>query len=327
MNQPEPGRRHFLSAVALLTAGTSPAVRSQPAARVRRLGYMGNLSPKTTESRAVIAAFVSELNNLGWTQGSNLAIQFRFADGAVANFRPMLRELIDSRVDLIAAMTTAAAQVAKSVTSSIPIVFVAAEPVEYGLVATLGHPGGNLTGMALAIDELLGKRMHLLKNAVRGITRIGYLGMGETKSVAVARAAARALDCVLVPVDITSPEDFASISTTGPDVDAWLIDEYPMFTAHRAKIIDLMALQRKPAMYSSTAWVREGGLLAYSEDSMDVWRRAARYVDRILRGAEPANMPVEQASRFSFAVNMKLARSMALTINNELLLQADVVIR
>lgn len=273
----------MIAGVAAFVLANPICVRAQRRSTPLRIGYLGNLPPTSPESRAVVDAFVSELRRLGWDEPGNVIFEFRFANGMGEQFLPLARELVASKVDVIAAMTTAAATAAKKATSKIPVVFIAAEPVENGLIGSLSRPGGNLTGMSLALDALIGKRLQLLTQAVAGITRIAYLGVGEEKTV-----------------DLVSP--------------------------HRAQITKLIAAQRAPAMFSALAWVREGGLLAYSEDAVDLWHRAAGYVDHILRGAKPGDLPVEEPTRFILAVNLRTARSLGITVQRTVLLQASEVI-
>ena len=319
-------RRRVNAGISSLCLTGAFSARILSAGRPQRIGYLGNLSFTAAQPREVFVAFQTEMTRRGWVAGRNVVYEFRFADGATERFPQLARDLVAANVDLIAAMTTDAARAAKAATATIPIVFIAAEPVEYGLVASLARPGANLTGMALMIDQLLGKRMQLLTQVIPGISRVAYLGMNERKSIEIARASAEVLKLQLLLADAQSADDIPRAVASASQADGWLVDEYPMFNANRGRIIELISAQRKPAVFSSVAWVRDGGLLGYSEDAVDTWRRAAGHVDRILRGAKPADLPVEESTRFVLSVNLQTARLLGIAIDKRLLLQANEVI-
>lgn len=321
-------RRQATRSIAILAAASVTGVYARSVNRPLRVGYLGNALPTTAELRAHDDAFRSEMRRLGWVEGSNIVYEFRFAEGVQERYIAIAREFVSMRVDLIAAMGTAAATFAKQETSTIPIVFIAAEPVEYGLVASLARPGGNLTGFGVLVDPLMGKRMQILTQAVSGIRRIAYLGMNESKSVDIAKASAKTLQRELLLAQVVErPEDLPSAISSAPSADAWLVDDYPMFTAHRGLIIELLEAQRKPTVFSSISWMREGGLMAYSADTVDMRRRAAGYVDRILRGVKPRDLPVQEPVRYLLGINLRTAHRLGITLARSVLLQADELIQ
>ena len=261
---------------------------------------------------------------------SNVAYEFRFANGDAELYEGFARELVAAKVDVIAAMNTPAAISAKKATSEIPIVLVAEAPVEYGLIKSLPRPGGNVTGVSLALNALVGKRIQLLTEAVSGIRRIAHLGLDDKKNVDMVRAAATALGLGLISTNAMPNGvslELASAIAQGAGADAWLVDDYTPFYSQRAQIFESIAAQRKPAMYSVPYWVKEGGLLAYAQDTVALFSRAAGYVDRVLRGAKPSDLPVEEPTRFVLAVNLNTARALGITIRSSILLQASEVVQ
>jgi ABC-type uncharacterized transport system, periplasmic component len=322
-------RRSICIAIATVAATGPSGAQVQPRGQLRRVAYLGNLSPTSAAgTRSFVDAFFAEMRRYGWVEGKNLAYELRFANGDPQLLQRFARELVAAKVDVIAAVNTVAAMAAKKATSEIPIVFVAASPVEYGLITSLRHPGGNVTGVSLALDELVGKRMQLLAQAVKGVRRIAYLGVDEKRTVEHVRAAAKALGLDVLAIDALPNGvslELPSAIAQGGEADAWLVDDYPQFYPQRAKIFALIAAQRKPAMYSVPYWVKEGAFLAYAQDTVAAFSSAAGYVDRILRGAKPSELPVEEPTRFVFAVNLTTARALGINIPNGVLLQANEV--
>lgn len=319
-------RRRFNSWVFSLAFAATLDSQAQPSGRPVRIGYLGSNPPDTPDRRARIDSFRSEMDLLGWTQGSRVGYEFRFAAGADERFLPLARELVAAKVDLIVAITTPAAFAAKEATATIPVVFIAADPVEYGLVDSLARPGGNLTGLAVLADALMSKRMQLLTEAVPGISRVAYLGMNEGRSVQLAQRSAKTLNLELLSVQVERAENLARAIGTVPRADGWLVDDYVMFSAHRRQIVELIAAQRKPAVYSLIPFVHSGGLMAYGTNLERMMRQVASYVDRILRGTKPYDLPVEQPTRLVLAVNLRTARDLGVTIARSVLLQADEVV-
>ena len=322
-------RRSVCAAIATAGMTRLGGAEAQARPRLPRVGYIGNFSPAAAAGpRAFVDAFLSEMRRIGWVDGKNLTYEFRFANGDAKLYEGFARELVAAKVDVIAAMNTPAASAAKRASSEIPIVFVAEAPVEYGLIKSLQRPGGNATGVSLALNALVGKRIQLLTQAVSGIKRVAYLGVGEERNVDVVRTAATALGLSLIPINglpngvsLELPQAIAQ----GAGADAWIVDDYAPFYSQRAQIFESIAAQRKPAMYSVPYWVKEGGLLAYAQDTVALFSVAAGYVDRVLRGAKPSDLPIEEPTRFVFAVNLSAARALGIIIPSSVLLQANEI--
>jgi len=304
-------------------------VRAQTGASKRRIGMLLN-DPARQQAGSPAAAFKEEMKRNGWTEGVNISYESRFSNGDFSRYVGLSRELVASKVDLIFAYGVPAARSAQEATSTIPIVFLAPDPVEYGLVKSLREPGGNPTGLTLAIAQLHGKRMQLLSQAAGGVKRLAYLGVGEEKAVAAVLAAAKMSGFDLIPVDALPDGRTLTLPgaiSQGASASAWLVDDYAFFGPVRSQIMSLIATQRKPAMYTVPSWVREGGLLGYAQDDRALAGKAAALANRILRGAEPASLPVEEPTTFVFAVNLVTARSLGITIPSDVLLQATDVIQ
>jgi putative ABC transport system substrate-binding protein len=320
-------RRRCFNAALLAWMLPGEGARAQPAARPMRIGYLADASPSSAETRVPVETFRAEMQRLGWTEGSDLDYAYCFADGNPNRFAGFMRELVALRVDLIAAMTTDAALAAQEATSIIPIVFIAARPIENGLVASLRHPGGNLTGVDALVDLLLNRRLQLLAQAVPGLTRIAFLTRDDSGAVARAQAAAGSLGLELVVARIDSPDELQPTPASAPaQADAWLVDDVALSKPHRRRIVESAAAQRLPAMYASLRWVHDGGLLAYAADESDMLQRAAAHADRILRGARPGELPIDEPSRFVLGVNLGTAQKIGIKIADSLLLQASEVI-
>ncbi len=251
----------------------------------------------------------------------------RFADGVADRYAGFVRELIDGGVDVIVATGGVRAPLAaRDATSTIPIVFTAVpDPVAEKLVASLARPGGNVTGLATMSTELIGKRLEMLRDAFPNVQRIAYLTTGAPWAANTADVAA-GLGLQWNPVEVARLEDLPGAIAARNNVDAWFIEEHTLTIAWRNQIAALLATQRKPAMYPMTMFVESGGLIAYGVDFITQGRRAAWYVDKILRGASPAMLPVERPNTFELAVNLRAARSQGLTIPPSVLVRADVVI-
>jgi putative ABC transport system substrate-binding protein len=318
-------RRVFLW-MAALSAIAPSIVRAQQAGKVIRIGWLGNSPLDAPETLAPWDAFRAELRNRGWSEGRNLVFVTRFAAGVSERHPQHVRELIDANVDLIVATSGPAARAAKRATDTIPVVFASIpDPVEQGLVASLGRPGGNLTGLTTLGVDLAGKRMQLLKEAFPAATRIGVLTDPAANLDRLVDYAGR-LGVQLLRTGVTRAEDLAGAMRSLSGADAWFVGDQALYYANRRTIIDLVAEQRKPAMYPSTFFVDAGGLMAYSVAQKGQYRRLAELVDRILRGANPADLPVEQPTEFEIAFNLKTARALGLKVSPALLARADRVI-
>jgi putative ABC transport system substrate-binding protein len=310
--------------VAFLAAGTK--AQTQP----RRVGYLGPPVPDGP-GRALFDELRTEMQRLGWGEGGRVRYEVRLPgpvdsqEAADQRLAAMAREIVAAKVDVMVAMGPAGALAAKGTGATIPIVFLADKPVENGLVSSLAHPGANLTGMTFHTEDLTGKRMQLLTLVAPGIARVGYLKPNANPDES-ATAAAQALRLELRVVQVLSAEDLERAIGITPQPDAWVIDNYVQFEPHLRRIVELIAQRRKPAVYADNEWVRSGGLMSYCDDREHVMRYVAGFVDRVLRGAKPADLPVEQPTRFIFALNLKTAKAMGLTVPQSLLLRADEVI-
>jgi putative ABC transport system substrate-binding protein len=327
-------RRAFLAGAAT-TLVTPLAVEAQPAGKVHRIGFLGSGSA-TGDPRAR-EAFRDGLRELGWIEGQNLLIEYRFADGKPERLPALAAELVALKVDIIVAPNTPAALAAKQATRTLPIVFIGAgDPVTSGLVTTLARPGGNVTGLSVLSTELVGKWLELLKQAVPGVSRVAALwqpgAMDERTDKDMqegAEVAAQALGVRLQFVEARGPADFdrAFSDMTKARVGALTVRPAPMFISERRRLVDLAAQNRLPAVYAWREFVDAGGLMAYGPNLSDLYRRAATYADKILKGAKPGDLPVEQPTKFELVINLKTAKALGLTIPQSVLARADEVIQ
>jgi putative tryptophan/tyrosine transport system substrate-binding protein len=282
----------------------------------------------------LFTAFREGLRELGWIEGQNLAIEFRWAAGQVDRLPALAAELVALPVTLIVTDSTAAALAAQHATHTIPIIMATvADPIGSGLVASLAHPGGNVTGLSLLASGLSAKRLELLKDVVPGLHRVAVLlnaaDPGSAPSWQDTESAARALGLQLYPLKVRGPDEFAEAfaAATREGVDGLIPLADAMLFQHRAQIVALAAQSRLPAMYEAKGFTEVGGLMAYGPSIPAQYRRVAYYVDRILKGAKPADLPVEQPMHFELVINLKTAQALGLTIPPTLLFQADEVIR
>jgi len=324
-------RRQFLIAAGALLAAPLRADAQRPA-KIRRIGMLIPVSP--ADAASYIEAFRQGLRKLGYVEGQHITIEPRYSEGRDERFRDLAAEMVSLKVDVIVVWGTPAARAAKAATRTIPIVSAAlVDPVGTGLVASLARPGGNLTGLTSGGAELSGKSLELLAELVPGVTRVAVLWQPANPVQPVVfretQLAAEKLKIRLQSVGVSDPNDFesafAAIAQERPG--ALLIIQDLMFLAHRKRIVDLVAKTRLPAVYERKAWVDAGGLISYGVSFPDNFRRAATYVDRILKGAKPADLPVEDPTKFEFIVNLKTANAIGLTIPQSVLLRADHVIR
>jgi putative ABC transport system substrate-binding protein len=324
-------RRAFISGAAAVLAAPL-AAEAQQAAKIFRIGYLAtNPTPHFQE------AFRQGLRDLGYVEGRNLVIEDRDAEGKPERLPALAAELVALKVDVIVApASTLAALAAKQATRALPVVFIGtADPVTSGLVTSLARPGGNVTGLSNLAPELVGKWLELLKRAVPGVSRVAALwqpgALGErTEKGTLTRAevAARGLGVRLQFVEARGPEDFdrAFSDMTGARAGALTVLTSSMFFGERRRLVDLAAKHRLPAVYQWREFVDAGGLMSYGPNRPDWYRRAATYVDKILKGAKPADLPVEQPTKFELVINLKTAKALGLTIPQSLLQRADQVI-
>jgi len=312
--------------VLVLTIGAG----TQQPAKVWRLGILSGEPP--TESLPVVTPFLEELQKLGYTEGRNIAIEWRWAEAREQKLPALATELVHGNVDVIVAMSAASVNAAKQVTTSIPIVMIInSDPVETGLVASYARPGGNVTGFSPITPELAGKRLQLLKEVVPGIRRVAVLWepiQAKIPDFRETRVAAQTLGLQLQPLELRNPGEFATVfaAATADPPDAMLILGSPTTVIYRAKIIDFAAWARFPSMYDKKEFVTDGGLMAYIPSPVEHGRRTAAYVDRILKGGKPADLPIEQPTRFELVINLKTATALGLTVPPSILARADEVI-
>jgi len=322
--------------ITLLLGGlVSPvAAEAQQTAKIARIGYLvGSVAgaPNLPE------AFRQGLRDLGYVEGRNVVIEYGDAEGKLERLPALAVDLVARKVDVILATTTPQAVAAKQATKTLPIVFAAADdPVGSGLVTSLARPGGNVTGLSLLAPELVGKRLQLLKQVVPGVTQVAILrqpgGQGERTEkdqLKEAEVAGRALGLRVQFVEATAPADIdrAFSDMTRARAGALSVLTGLMFFVERKRIVDLAAKNRLPAVYPWTDGVDAGGLMAYGAHLPDLFRRAATYVDKILKGAKPGDLPVEQATKFELVINLKAAKALGLTIPQSVLARADQVIQ
>jgi putative ABC transport system substrate-binding protein len=326
-------RRNTAIALVLGLAGFAATPRAQQAGKVYRVGY---LSTPTRESVARgVDAFLQKLRELGWVEGANLVIEYRWAEGDVAKLPQLAAELVRANVDLIVAPAGSAALAAKSATSTIPIVMIfPSEPVELGLVANLRRPGGNVTGTTFTPGpEIFGKQLEILKEALPRTSRVAVLWNPADQSFRVQAkpvdAAARALKIRLQHVEAGEPGQFeeAIAGVERERADALLVSGSSTYLAHRAKLAELALSHRLPTMMSFREMVEAGGLMAYAVSISDFVVRSAVYVDKILRGAKPADLPVEQPTRFELVINRTTAKALGIEMPQSLLLRADRIVQ
>jgi putative ABC transport system substrate-binding protein len=303
---------------------------AQQAGKIFRIGYLDNSTASSMEG--LVEAFRQELRKLGWIEGKNIVIEYRFAEQKLERLPELAAELVRLKVDLIVTTGAPAALAAKKATTTIPIVMTnAGDPVAAGLVASLARPGGNITGFSSLSFELNTKRLEILKDAVPKLTRVGLLrGSAASLQLKDIRAAAAALKLKLEEIEtLWDAKGLESAFQTAKQkqVGAIMTTTGRRFFAERKRIVELAGKYRLPAIYFQKEFVDEGGLMSYGVDFDDLFRRAAVYVDKILKGAKPADLPVQQATKFEFVINLKAAKLIGLTLSWEFLSRANRVIK
>jgi ABC-type uncharacterized transport system substrate-binding protein len=303
---------------------------AQQTGKIFRIGYLDN---STASSVAVLLdAFRQELSKLGWIEGKNITIEYRFAEQKNERLPELVSDLVRLKVDLIVTVGRGPALAAKSATTTIPIVMTSpGDPVAEGLVASLARPGGNVTGFSGLPTELNSKRLEILKDAVPRLARVGLLrGLAASPQLKEIRPAALALKLQLEEIE-TQPDakglESAFQTAKQKQVGAITTTVSRPFFAERKRIVELAGKYRFPAIYFSKEFVDEGGLMSYGVDFDDLFRRTAVYVDKILKGAKPADLPVQQPTKFEFVINLKAAKQIGLTVPPEVLARANRVIK
>jgi putative ABC transport system substrate-binding protein len=309
------------------------ATEAQQSGRVYRVGYLSTPTRESVEHG--LAAFLRTLRELGWIEGQNLIIEYRWAEGNVERLPALAAELVRRKVDVIVAPAGSAALAAKNATSSIPIVMIfASDPVEMGLVASLRRPGGNITGTTFTPGpEIFGKQLQILKEAVPHASRVAVLSNPADPSFALqvrqVEATARSLGIRLQHVEARGPEEFDSAfaAMARERADALLVTGTSTFLAYRTRLAEFAVKGRLPTMHSFRESVEAGGLMAYAVNMADFVGRSAVYVDKILKGAKPADLPIEQPTKFELIINLKAAKALGITVPQALVLRADEVIQ
>ena len=298
-----------------------------------KLPVVGLVSFAASSADPAYEAFRQRLRELGYVEGRSILIEFRSAQGDSARLPAIAKELVARSVDVIVVGNPVAARAMKSATSTIPIVITASDPLSSGLVTNLARPGGNVTGLSTMSTELHGKRLELLKDAIPGLKRVAVLwhpfSPRVQKSVDDLKATAPALSLELMPIQAGSPADFdnAFAAASRAHIQAVYILESPLFYAHRLPLAQLALKARLPTIYGTRYFVDDGGFMSYGADFTDQARRTADYVDKILKGAKPGDLPIEQTTQLQFAINLRTARAIGLTIPPSVLARADYVVR
>jgi putative ABC transport system substrate-binding protein len=301
--------------------------QQQPAGKVYRIGFLSQGQPP----KAFIGALQEGLRERGYVEGRNLVWELRSTDGSLDQLPQFAEELVRLKVDVILARASSGAMAAKRATASIPIVFFAVySPVEIGLVPSLGHPGGNITGVAVNASDMAGKRVQLFKELVPTLKRVAMLSHPSHPSNGIqlqgAEAAARAVGVQLEVAPVRGADDFASALKALRGIDGVLNADTPLFVTYRARLVDAVAASRLAAIYPAREFVEAGGLMSYGPNLPVVWGRAAAYVDKILKGAKPGDLPVEQPTTFELVINSRTAKATGLTIPPSLVLRADQIV-
>jgi putative ABC transport system substrate-binding protein len=325
-------RREFIALLGSATASAAwpLAAGAQTQPKIPRVGFIAGSSLAATAH--TLGAFRKGLTELGYVEGQTIALEVRFAEGRTERIPELVAELVGLKMDLLVAGVSSAALAAKKATRTIPIVMVAPDPVGLGLVASLARPEGNLTGLSYFNEAIVGKRLELLKELVPGLARVAVLKNPLMEVHAIfwkdTEAAARTLGVALQPLEVRGPEDFeaAFAAATRGNAHALIAFDDALSVAHRPRIVALAASSRLPAMYGLREFPDDGGLMSYGPSFVVLFRRAATFVDKILKGAKPADLPVEQPTKFELVINRKTATALGLTVPPTLLAQADDVI-
>ena len=324
-------KRITLWLLATLFLANVSLANAQQTGKIFRIGILDGST--ASGSAVLLEAFRQEMSKLGWIEGKSITFEYRFAEQKNERLPELAAELVRLKVDLIVVASRPTALAAKSATATIPIVMTnVGDPVGAGLIASLARPGGNVTGFSSLSPDLITKRLEILKDAVPKLDRVGLLrpaGTGQFQMKAL-RPAALALKLKLEEIE-TQPDaeglESAFKTAKQKQVNAIMTMATPSFFAERKRIVELAGKYRLPAIYFQKEFVDEGGLMYYGEDYADLYRRAAVYVDKILKGAKPADLPVQQSTKFEFVINLKAAKQIGLTLSPEFLSRANKVIK
>jgi putative ABC transport system substrate-binding protein len=325
-------RRAFLCGLTVGTLAVPLAAGAEPVGKAARVGYLSSHAPE----RFRVEVLRQALHELGWVEGRNLIIEYRSAGGKFDQLPQLAAEFVGLKMDVIVAAATVPALAAKRATQTIPIVFThVSDPVGSGLVSSLARPGANITGFTHVNAALSPKRLEILKQTIPNITEVAALwhpgGLGERTETTMLKEiedAARVLGVQLQFIQVRGPADFDKAVAAVPRerAGALMVLPSPIFLNEPGRIVDLVTRTRVPAVWWAREFAEAGGLMAYGADMVEIVRGAARHVDKILKGAKPADLPVEQGSKFELVINLKTAKALGLTIPQTLLLRADQVI-
>jgi putative ABC transport system substrate-binding protein len=325
----------LLAALAVSIFLVAPlAAEAQQAGKVTRIGFLSPSSPSNVRNPLRLDALRQGLRELGYVEGQNISIESRWAEGKYDRLPGLAAELVRLKVDVIVTYTAPAIQAVKQATGTIPIVMGGViDPVATGFVASLARPGGNITGLSLMAAEPVAKQLEILKEVVPKVSRVAVLGnpanVGTAPQLQYAQDAARVLGMRLQPLEVRSPVEIDSAFTamTRDKAGAVIVLVDAMFEEHRTRIVDLATRRRLPSVYGLIEFVEAGGLIFYGANDIERFRRVAIFVDKILKGAKPGDLPVEQPTKFELVINLKTAKALGLTIPPSLLSRADEVIQ
>ena len=325
-------RKIFASLLTAVLLATCSLAQAQQPKKVSRIGYLDATFPSSNPAR--MEAFRQGLRELGYVEGKNIVIEYRYAEGKLDRLSELAAELVRLKVDVILTGGPSSTRPAKEATSTIPIVMAQdSDPVGAGLIASLARPGGNVTGLSTLHPEISGKRLELLKEIVPKLSHVAVFGTSTTSGNAQAlretELAAGTFRVQLQYLDILSAKDIETAfrAASKGRADAILILTSPIIASQRTQVVDLAVKSRLPAISGSSAYVEDGGLMSYGVNIVGLFRRAAVYVDKILKGRKPADLPVEQPMKFEFVINLKTAKQIGLTIPQSVLFRADKVIK
>jgi putative ABC transport system substrate-binding protein len=326
-------RRAFIETLAVGLLAAPLAADAQPASGIHRIGYLAGGSAAATPR--TVEAFRQGLRELGWVEGQNIVIDYRFAEGRFDRLPDLAAELVRLKAEVIVAGPTPVAVAAKNATGTIPIVMWAVgDPIGLGLIASLARPGGNVTGVSFAVGmETPVKGLELLRETVPKVRRVAVLSNpanpAHARATREVKVAARSLGVELQLLEARDPGEFdgAFAAMAKERVAALLVVTDIVFLLHRARLVDLAAKNRLPSMHALKEYVEAGGLMSYGPSGPDLVRRAAWFVDKILKGAKPADLPIEQPTKFELVINLKTAKALGLTIPPSVLARADEVIQ
>ena len=321
----------WLATLLLLVSATF--VEAQQPAKIPLIGFIESGTPSSSSGR--IEAFRQGLRDLNYIEGKNILVEYRYAEAKNERFPSIVAELVQLKVDVLVSHSLTVIRTAKQATKTIPIVMaIPDDPVATGLVDSLAHPGGNITGLTRLSRELSGKRLELLKETVPRMSRVGVLRDADNSGVAIGfkeyEVAARALKIPLQSLEVRNPNpDFEGVFQAAAKgrVNALITVRNALLTRYAKRIADLAIRNRLPSMHEGSDYVEAGGLMSYSANDSELYRRTATYVDKILKGAKPADLPVEQPMKFELVINLKTAKALGLTLPPAILLQATEVIQ